>query len=206
MTTFSWKRKIGENISKETSLNFSAESEVEVSFDDKWIKSHKRRKVDQEANRKAKAETHKNQGIELAQQNKLQEAVSEFDKALSLLPKNEKLHEMKAQALLQQSHPFPAVQSAERAVKLNPCWWVAYQTLGRSQLGIGDLKMAKISFSKAIHINPTEQELWEEDLKWTLELIEKESKLNIEKEEEVTEDSSNLIFDEEGFIVSENPT
>ena len=36
---------------------------------------------------------------------------------------------------------FPAVQSAEEAVKLSPAWATGLQTLGRSQLGIGEVHM-----------------------------------------------------------------
>ena len=36
---------------------------------------------------------------------------------------------------------FPAVQSAEEAVKLSPSWATALQTLGRSQLAIGEVHM-----------------------------------------------------------------
>ena len=42
---------------------------------------------------------------------------------------------------------------------------------------------AKKSFSKAIHLNPAIEELWEEDLKWTIELIKKKNKLKKEEEE-----------------------
>lgn len=45
------------------------------------------------------------------------------------------------QALLQLNKPFPAIQAAEKALMYNPTWWIGYQTLGRSQLGMGDLEM-----------------------------------------------------------------
>lgn len=41
---------------------------------------------------------------------------------------------------------------------------------------------AKRSFSKAIHLNPAVEELWEEDLNWTLGLIKKKNKLKEEEE------------------------
>ncbi|GFT09696.1 tetratricopeptide repeat protein 33 [Nephila pilipes] len=180
MTTFGWKRKSGENISKDVSRKFSADSEVEFTRNDTWLERFKRRKKDDEENKRLKSEEFKTEGVRLAQLNRFEEAVREWDKALNLMPRDEKILEMKAQALLELNTPFPALQAAERAVKVNPQWWVAYQTLGRAQLGIGDLKMAKISFSKAIHLNPSETELWEEDLKWTLNLIEEKAKLDAE--------------------------
>ena len=39
---------------------------------------------------------------------------------------------------------FPAVQCAEKAVQLAPLWATARQTLGRSQLGIGEVKMVSV--------------------------------------------------------------
>lgn len=36
---------------------------------------------------------------------------------------------------------FPAVQAAEKAVGLDPTWSVARQTLGRAQLGLGEVHM-----------------------------------------------------------------
>lgn len=62
---------------------------------------------------------------------------------------------------------FPALRSAEAAVQLYPNWWVGLQTLGRAQLGLGDVAMAVKTFSKAVHIRPDEQELWREDLQVT---------------------------------------
>ena len=40
---------------------------------------------------------------------------------------------------------FQAVQSAERAVQLKPNWSIVYQTLGRAQLGIGEIKMVRLT-------------------------------------------------------------
>ena len=45
------------------------------------------------------------------------------------------------QVLLEIGEVFPAVQSAEKAVSLDLTWSVARQTLGRAQLGIGELDM-----------------------------------------------------------------
>lgn len=44
---------------------------------------------------------------------------------------------------------FPAVQSAEMAVKLSPSWATGRQTLGRSQLGIGEVHMVSNSAKPA---------------------------------------------------------
>lgn len=44
-------------------------------------------------------------------------------------------------ALLELHELFPAIQAAEKAVSLNPLWCVAHQTLGRAQMGYGDIEM-----------------------------------------------------------------
>ena len=43
------------------------------------------------------------------------------------------------------SEVFPAVQAAEEAVRLDPTWSVARQTLGRAQLGLGEVHMVSSS-------------------------------------------------------------
>lgn len=59
---------------------------------------------------------------------------------------------------------YPALKAAEAAVKLCPNWWVGLQTLGRAQLGLGEVGLAVKTFSRAVHICPDQQELWREDL------------------------------------------
>ena len=39
---------------------------------------------------------------------------------------------------------FPAVCEAEKAVGLNPNWWIGHQTLGRAQLGLGEVKLVSL--------------------------------------------------------------
>lgn len=176
MTTFGWKRKVGQNILKDPSINLSEEFEEDHCTADKlWVQSFKRKKKYLQESCNLKYEEFKTAGIKLAEKQKFEEAVAEWDRALNLVPNDYKILEMKAQALLQLNLPFAAVQAAERAIKYNSCWWIGYQTLGRSQLGMGEIEMAKRSFCKAIHLNPSVEELWEEDLKWTVELIKKKS-------------------------------
>lgn len=73
---------------------------------------------------------------------------------------------MKAQALMELGDMYPAVHTAELSVAAKPLWWVSWQTLGRTQVNIGELKTAIISFQKAIHIKPDVPDLWDDDLKW----------------------------------------
>lgn len=80
------------------------------------------------------------------------------------------LLEMKAQALMELEEVFPAVQAAEAAALSNPVWHVGWRTLGRAQIGFGDIDVAIKSFSKAIHLKPDEEECWKHDLHWAIEL------------------------------------
>ena len=48
---------------------------------------------------------------------------------------------MFSQALLELNELFPAVEAAEEAVHLEPTWPVAWQTLGRAQIGLGEIEM-----------------------------------------------------------------
>ena len=45
---------------------------------------------------------------------------------------------------------FPSVNAAEKAVEMRPCWWMAYQTLGRAHLGLGEVRLVSIYY----HIFP----------------------------------------------------
>ena len=64
---------------------------------------------------------------------------------------------MKAQALVQLHEWLPAIQAATRAVERSGNWAEAHQTLGRAQLGLGEVKLAVRSFSVALHLNPADE-------------------------------------------------
>jgi len=38
---------------------------------------------------------------------------------------------------------YPAVCEAEKAVNLNKNWWIGLQTLGRAQLGLGEVRLVR---------------------------------------------------------------
>ena len=63
---------------------------------------------------------------------------------------------------------YPALSASKKATEICPNWWPGLQTHGRVLLSLGEVEMAIKSFSKAIHINPADKELWEEDLKVSL--------------------------------------
>lgn len=45
------------------------------------------------------------------------------------------------QSYLLLNEVYPAVQAAAKCTEVNPLWWVGHQTLGRAQLGLGDVAM-----------------------------------------------------------------
>lgn len=85
------------------------------------------------------------------------------------------LLEMKAQVLMELDEAFPAVQAAEAAVLSNPLWHIAWRTLGRAHIGFGDIEIAIKSFSRAIHLQPDDEETWKQDMHWAVEIREKQT-------------------------------
>lgn len=98
-------------------------------------------------------------GCVLAEEGKLKEALSCWQKALTLKDDDFKIYEMQAQVLMMLDNDFSAAKSAERAVQLNKLWWVSWQTLGRVQLNLHDPKLATKSLSHALHLNPMSSDL-----------------------------------------------
>ncbi|KAK8760324.1 hypothetical protein V5799_028411 [Amblyomma americanum] len=128
------------------------------------------------------------------------EAMKKFDEALQLTPGDVAIHEMRAQVLMLLREDFAAVQEAEQAVKLDPHWWVAHQTLGRARLQLGEIHMALRSFCSAVHLNPADEELRKDDLLYTLHLLRQK-----QVAEESAKDTS-VCFDEDGNIVEVEDT
>ncbi|XP_013789500.1 tetratricopeptide repeat protein 33-like [Limulus polyphemus] len=216
MTSFGWKRKVGQKISKEVSQVFTEASLNKdegcyIPDDVDWLDSFKRRKAHLLEDCKSKSQRLKNEGTVLAENGRYWEAIKKWDEAIQLTPVDEgicQLYEMKSQALMQLNEVFPAVQAAEKAVNLNPVWWIAYQTLGRAQLGIGEIKLALTSFSKAYHINPANVDLWENDIKYTHNLVKKKKQVESAQSYEeylckqALAESENMVFDEDGVLIS----
>ena len=152
----------------------------------------------------------KEEGIRLAEQDSNWQAIGRWDQALELvIPgkgpqdlEHDKLWEMKAQSFITLHEWESAIVASTTALKLSPNWWCAYQTLGRAYLGFGQLKEAVLAFSKAIHINPDNEELWIEDLAWAKDLLDREKAGNrewkpIKEPESVEDDEDDFFVDEE---------
>ena len=79
--------------------------------------------------------------------------------------------EMKAQALLSLHEWVPSISCCSECVRLQPTWWVGHQTLGRAQMGLGEVAMAVRSFERALHLQPDNEELRRDDLEWAVSLL-----------------------------------
>lgn len=176
MTSFGWKRKAGAKVSKQLTEAFSSdikdeELETDEGFD--WFNPLPRKITFSLEDAHAKSERLKLEGTTLAEAERYWEAIKKWEEAIQLVPTNHTILDMKAQALMAVGEVFPALQAAEKTVKVLPTWWIAHQTLGRALANVGEVKMAQKSFSRAVHLNPGEPELWSEDLLWTKSLLDR---------------------------------
>ncbi|KAM5264162.1 tetratricopeptide repeat protein 33 [Ctenodactylus gundi] len=178
MASFGWKRKIGEKVSKATSQQFEAEAadekDVGENEERNWLQAIKRRKEVLLEDCVKKSKQLKDEGASLAENKKYREAIQKWDEALQLTPDDATLYEMKSQVLMSLHEMFPAVHAAEMAVQRNPHSWESWQTLGRAQLGLGEIVLAIRSFQVALHIYPMNPEIWKEDLSWARTLQEQQ--------------------------------
>jgi len=206
MTSFAWKRRASGNVIREASKAFEAESKDEdddevASGEVDWISLAPKRKIIHLEDAQIKSDRLKREGTALAECERYWEALRKWDEALLFTPLDEKLHEMKAQVLMSLCEVFPAVLSAQKAVELNPLWWVGHQTLGRAQLNLGEVALALKCFSRAFHINPSDEELRVSDFEWTCTLLQRkrdadsQMKLALEKDKlTITELEADEIF------------
>ena len=123
-------------------------------------------------------EKHKKEGILQAEIGNMESALKSFDEATLLSSSDSSIFEMKAQVLLSMNQVFPAIRAAHTSVRLSPLWSTAYQTLGRAQLGKGEVELALKNFEKCLHLDPGNTEVWTEDLPWCRELVNQ--KINLE--------------------------
>ena len=83
---------------------------------------------------------------------------------------------MNAQALINLHEWLDAIKAAEKCIVLQPNWWVSHQTLGRAQMGLGEVKLGLRSFQIALHLNPEDKELREDDLQWAFHILNEKEK------------------------------
>ncbi|KAG0714623.1 Tetratricopeptide repeat protein 33 [Chionoecetes opilio] len=187
MQAFGWKRKAG--LSKPKPAVFTEESVADRDGsedpDVDWLTAAKRSKVVEDEAVEAKARRLSNEGVILAESERWWAAIGRWNAALALTPDDDTLQEMLSQAYMQVGEVYPALKAAEAAVQQRPNWWVGLQTLGRAQLGLGEVGLAVKTFSRAVHICPDQQELWREDLQWSVGLLKKYQEIEVEREKQI---------------------
>ncbi|XP_054842817.1 tetratricopeptide repeat protein 33 [Eublepharis macularius] len=179
MASFGWKRKIGEKVSKVTSQQFEAQAADEQGLDSdeaNGLPEAKKKKGLLHEDCLAQSKQLKDEGAALAENERYREAIHKWDEALQLTPEDATLYEMKSQVLMSLHEMFPAVHAAQLAVEKDAHSWEAWQTLGRAQLGLGEITLAIRSFQIALHICPLSPELWNEDLSWARQLHKQQKK------------------------------
>ncbi|XP_065583190.1 tetratricopeptide repeat protein 33-like [Artemia franciscana] len=181
-----WKRKAGDKIKKTVLKPFTDDEAVEEETvfsglleENILLPQPKKIKFPTLEDSHSKARRLKLEGATLAEGERYWEAIKRFDGALQFTPLDETIHEMKAQAYMQLQEIWPAVSSAEEAVRLNQLWYIGHQTLGRARLGVGDVQLALKSFMKAYHLNPTSMELYVDDLLWAKSLNDQRKEAHV---------------------------
>lgn len=179
-TKFGWKRKLPQNVVEKRAAVFDEinqnPDDSEEPFELDWRVLLVKKGLKSIEDSVAKSKRLEEEGVSLAEQQRYWEALRKWNEAISLTPNNANLYEMKSQVLLELHELFPAIQAAERAVSLKPHWYVTYQTLGRAQMGYGDVEMGVKNFSKAIFLRPDDLEMWTEDLHWAWKLRDQKRK------------------------------
>ncbi|XP_065904874.1 tetratricopeptide repeat protein 33-like isoform X2 [Dysidea avara] len=162
MSSFGWKRK-ATKLNTTTVKAFTEEeaNDEDVVDDDamfEWIEAAKRRKLVLLEDCRTKSERLMQEGTFLAENGRYWEAVKHWNEALQLTPTSAVLYEMKSQALQELQEVFPAVESALKATEYQPNWSIAWQTLGRAQLGLREVYLAQKSFERCLHLDPSNRE------------------------------------------------
>lgn len=102
------------------------------------------------------AEVHNNQGVELAEQGRLSEAIAAFNRAISIYPQYENAHNNLGLALGTQNKFAEAIAAFNRAIQLNPRNFETYNNLGIALGSQGKFTEAIAAFNRAIQINPND--------------------------------------------------
>lgn len=92
-------------------------------------------------------------GIALAAQNRLDEAVQNFAQAITLNPRDADAHNNLGNMLRAQGHLMEARACYQRALALNPNLSMAHNNLGLVLLGLGQPAQAAVSLRRALVLN-----------------------------------------------------
>eukprot|EP00823_Brevimastigomonas_motovehiculus_P006941 TRINITY_DN5966_c0_g1_i1.p1 TRINITY_DN5966_c0_g1~~TRINITY_DN5966_c0_g1_i1.p1 ORF type:complete len:277 (+),score=90.21 TRINITY_DN5966_c0_g1_i1:67-897(+) len=154
-----WKHKLGDN-SRECSKRVKVPTVF--NFDDNndsGIEDQKQEAV---------AAQLKDEGDQLAEQGQLGKALAKWQASIQCMPGSElsaHVHEERAQVFLNMDETFAAVQEALESTRLLPHWGIGFVTLSRAQMHHGQFQLAKSNIFKAVFLDPTNAEAWQELLR-----------------------------------------
>ena len=201
-----WKKRQRTGLQKTAAQVFLSEENESTDKDDQpfdWVKQAKAKKAMPES-KDVKAKRLVQEGMDLAEKGRFWEAITRWDESLETVPNQAKIYEMKAQVLMELNEIFPAVDCAKKAVFLYSQWAIAYQTLGKTQLDVGNIGNALKNFQRAFHIDPLLPEIYREDICWCVELQrrkkeleEEQRKLDLDKLWKVAEEALAKAEDED---------
>jgi tetratricopeptide (TPR) repeat protein len=100
------------------------------------------------------AEDHLKQGVEYYEQDKLEEAIVEYEKALELEPGNPNAHRNLGSVYVKQGKWEEAIAAYEQAIKLDPNFGEAYADMVAAYVGLDNLPEAVDAGEKGIKLAP----------------------------------------------------
>lgn len=180
MTSFSWKRKQSEKVAKVGVVKGFKEEEQGGGSEEEetdWLTAAKKKKLEALEDSDTRFLRLREEGVRFAEREEWWHAVGRWKEALGIRPTDEKVWEMKAQALASLREWTEAETAARRVVSLAPRWAAGHQSLARVVLGQGKIGEAVRSLQLAIHLEPWDPEIAGEDLPWALSLRQQEKDL-----------------------------
>ena len=109
---------------------------------------------------KTHANALKEQGNELFQAGKNEEAIQVYTQAIDLDPDNHVFYSNRSAAYMKNDSKSKALKDAEKCVALAPAWSKGYARLGAAQQALKRFDAAIDTFKKGIELDATNQSLW----------------------------------------------
>jgi len=95
-----------------------------------------------------------NRGDGYAEQGNIQQAISDFNKAIQIDPNYADAYYNRGNAYLDQGNIQPAIFNYDRAIEINPNYAKAYNRRGNAYLTQGNIQSAIFNYDRALEINP----------------------------------------------------
>ncbi len=102
-----------------------------------------------------RASVYNDQGVAFWRLKKLKEALSNFNKAISVYPEYAQAYNNRGNVLLEMKHPEEAIKDFDQSILLAPGFGAAYNNRANAYLQAGDMDQALKNFNKAIEFMPT---------------------------------------------------